>query len=132
MLPGDRTRLAVAVRNLVDNAVKYGQEGDPPVEVTVESDVREVRVAVRDSGPGIATEEQTRVFEPFYRADPSRDRDTGGYGLGLYTCRRIVEAHGGHVSLDSKAQKGACFTIHLPLCDALASLSGQSTNRLIT
>ncbi len=91
----DADRLHQVIVNLVDNAVKYSPQ-DSEVAVTVE--VREDRegvVSVSDSGPGIPPEEQSRIFEKFHRLDTGDSKETYGYGLGLYLCRRLVEAMGG-------------------------------------
>jgi two-component system sensor histidine kinase BaeS len=81
--------------------------------VTV-SDGDPVRISVRDAGPGIAPEHLGHVFERFYRADPSRSRETGGSGLGLAIVERIVRAHGGSVSAGNAPGGGAVFTVSLP------------------
>ena len=70
---------------------------------------------VEDHGPGIPAEHIDHVTEPFYRADPARARSTGGFGLGLYLCRRIVEVHGGELTLSSPAGRGTLVSISLPL-----------------
>jgi two-component system OmpR family sensor kinase len=72
-------------------------------------------VSVQDSGPGMTSEEQERVFERFYRADPSRARASGGIGLGLSIVSAVAEAHGGDVSVRSEPGKGSTFVISLPL-----------------
>lgn len=96
--------------NLIDNAVKYGQWA----EVTVDRVAGAVRIVVRDGGPGIAREELARVFEPFYRVESSRSRESGGTGLGLTIARNIVEQHGGSISLANHAQGGLEATVLLP------------------
>ena len=71
-------------------------------------------MTVQDTGPGIAAEDLPRLFDRFYRADPSRSRNTGGSGLGLTIARRLVEAHGGNLEVSSVLGEGSRFTIHLP------------------
>src|SRR5262249_11847629 len=94
----DPVLLRRALDNVLDNAPKYSPEDgaiDPAVER--EAGGAGVRIAVVDRGVGIAPEDQPRVFTPFFRADPSRSRATGGVGLGLVLARRIVESHGGTI-----------------------------------
>jgi two-component system OmpR family sensor kinase len=112
---GDAYRLRQVVDNLVHNAVEHAA-GD--VEVSVGTAAGVAVLAVRDHGPGIAEEDAGRIFEPFYRADPSRSRGTGGAGLGLAIVAGIVESHGGTVAVDSATDAdgpGAIFTVRLPL-----------------
>jgi signal transduction histidine kinase len=96
--------------NLIDNAVKYGQQA----EVTVARAAGSVRVRIRDRGPGIAAAEQARVFEPFYRIETSRSRESGGTGLGLTIARNIAEQHGGTITLANLPQGGLEVTLVLP------------------
>jgi two-component system sensor histidine kinase BaeS len=116
--PHDRLRLRQAVANLLSNAVRYAPAGSA-VEVTLtgpdeRDDKDQVRIVVRDHGPGIAAEHLPHVFERFYRADPSRSRDTGGSGLGLAIVERIVQSHGGTVAVADASDGGAVFTVTLP------------------
>jgi two-component system sensor histidine kinase BaeS len=108
----DRLRLRQVVANLLSNAVRHAPPGSS-VEVTV-TDGDPVRIAVRDHGPGIPAEHLPHVFERFYRADPSRSRETGGSGLGLAIVERIVEAHGGTASAANAPGGGAVITVSLP------------------
>jgi len=110
----DAHRLAQALGNLIDNAIKYGREGG-----TVEVRGRElvagqVEISVRDDGPGIAGEALERVFERFYRADKARAREQGGTGLGLAIVKNVVQAHGGDVRVESTPGRGTEFFIRLP------------------
>jgi signal transduction histidine kinase len=91
-----------AVRNLIDNAVKYG--GNARVSVVPSADRIEIRVA--DDGPGIPAEERERVLEPFYRAESSRNRESGGAGLGLAIARNVAESHGGTLRLELSSPDG--------------------------
>jgi signal transduction histidine kinase len=111
-VPGrwDPLRLEQIVTNLVSNALKYG-EGNPIV-LEVRSSAARARLTVRDYGPGIPVAEQERIFEPFERA--TTDTRTRGAGLGLWIVRRLVEAHGGEVSVSSVPGKGATFIVDLP------------------
>ena len=72
-------------------------------------------VSVEDEGPGLPNEELTQVFEPFYRAEPSRNRNTGGIGLGLAVVRSIAHLHGGEVRLENRAEGGLRAIVRLPL-----------------
>lgn len=106
----DPQRLAQVVGNLISNAVKYTDSGGVAVSATANE--REVRIAIADTGPGIAADEQTRVFDPFYRGRIPQ-RTTEGLGVGLAIARSLTEAHGGRLTLDSVPGRGSVFTIHL-------------------
>lgn len=105
--------LEQAVINLIDNAIKYGGKG-ALIEVSVHQEGGQTLLQVRDNGPGIAPEHQSRIFERFYRVDKSRSRKMGGTGLGLSIVKYICQAHGGSVSVQSAPGKGSTFTISLP------------------
>lgn len=96
--------------NLIDNAVKYGQYA----HVTVERMVGAARIRIRDGGPGIAPDQMARVFEPFYRIETSRSRESGGTGLGLTIARNIAEQHGASVMLSNHADGGLEVTLIVP------------------
>jgi len=111
---GDRLKLRRAIGNLVDNAIKYTDEGGR-VSVSVRrASGSEVLVLVSDTGHGIAPEHQARLFERFYRVDKSRSRNTGGAGLGLGIARTIARAHGGDVKIESEPGKGTRVGVTLP------------------
>jgi signal transduction histidine kinase len=112
---GDRVRVAQVLDNLVENALRYGRrDGRVELAVTVESPM--VVITVRDDGAGLAPEQAARVFDRFYRADPSRSREAGGSGLGLAISRSLVEAMDGSISVTSPGSGGgATFSIRLPL-----------------
>jgi two-component system sensor histidine kinase BaeS len=111
----DRTRMMQVVANLVENALTHTPEGGR-VTVGVESPVAgRVRLMVSDTGRGIPEDQLSRIFDQFYRVDPSRSRSTGGAGLGLTIVKRIVEAHGGSVTAESRPGEGAKFVVELPL-----------------
>lgn len=112
----DRDRLRMAVRNVLENAVKHSFPERGPVLVRVVTvDGKAVEVSVQDHGPGIPVEEHQRIFEPFYRVDKSRARATGGYGLGISLAKKIMIAHGGDILLASQPGEGSTFTLVLPL-----------------
>jgi len=96
--------------NLIDNAVKYGQYA----QVTVERMVGAARISIRDGGPGIAPDQMARVFEPFYRIETSRSRESGGTGLGLTIARNIAEQHGANVTLANHKDGGLEVTLIVP------------------
>jgi two-component system phosphate regulon sensor histidine kinase PhoR len=110
---GDRERLAQAVGNLVDNAVKYTPDGGT-VTVAGEDRGDVVAVSVADTGIGIAQEHLPRIFERFYRVDRSRSRALGGTGLGLSIVKHIATSHGGRVEVQSAEGRGSRFTLILP------------------
>jgi two-component system phosphate regulon sensor histidine kinase PhoR len=99
--------------NLIDNGVKYGRP-DGNVWVHARPDDSGVRIEVRDDGPGIADKHRTRVFERFYRADPSRSREAGGTGLGLSIVKHLVESMGGEVGVEPNLPHGSIFWLRLP------------------
>ncbi|HSP77101.1 MAG TPA: HAMP domain-containing sensor histidine kinase [Myxococcaceae bacterium] len=109
----DRDALAGALLNLLQNAYKYSRE-DKRVTLSVHAHGRWVDLSVEDHGVGIAPRDRKRIFERFYRVDNLLTRKTEGSGLGLALTRRIVEAHGGRISVRSEPGKGSRFTIQLP------------------
>jgi signal transduction histidine kinase len=105
--------LARVVDNVLDNAARYS-EANVPVAIALQPAEGGVAVVVRDQGIGIATEDQARVFEPFFRGEKSRARHTGGAGLGLALSKQIVDAHGGRIAIESRAGEGTTVTVWLP------------------
>src|SRR6185436_19750460 len=95
LLDVDGDRIRTVLRNLLDNAIKYSLPDSGPVEVSIDQDEETVLVRVTDDGPGIPEADLASLFEPFFRVDRSRSKKSGGYGLGLSICKRIMEAHGG-------------------------------------
>lgn len=110
----DRDRVRTVLRNLLENAVKYSLADSGPVTIRIEPAVDAVAVSVEDDGPGIPETDLGSVFEPFFRVDRSRSKKTGGYGLGLSICKRIVEAHGGRLAVENLVPRGSRFTLTLP------------------
>ena len=110
----DETRIRLLLKNLIDNALCYSPDDRDRVVVALDAGPDAVKIAVRDKGPGMSPDDVQRVTEPFYRADPARCRDTGGFGLGLYLCRRIAEAHGGSLQIESSVGQGTSVTLELP------------------
>ena len=113
---GDRELLVTAVRNLVDNAVRYSEPG-AGIGVGVRREGGLVDVTVTDQGVGIAERDLGRVFERFYRVDPARSRSTGGTGLGLSIVKHVAANHGGDVTVWSRPGEGSTFTLRLPDAD---------------
>jgi len=109
-LPGQAGALRRCIDNLVGNAVRYGGGA----EITLSDDGQAVRIAVRDHGPGLPEQELDRVFEPFYRAEASRNRAHGGVGLGLSIARDIAERHHGSLHLSNAEGGGLRATLVLP------------------
>jgi signal transduction histidine kinase len=110
----DRTRLEQIVANLLSNAIKYG--GNGPIEIRVGWAGKIARFEIQDHGIGIPREQQARIFERFERVAPVSNY--GGFGTGLWIVRRLVEAHGGKVRVDSEPGAGARFTVELPATSA--------------
>jgi two-component system, OmpR family, phosphate regulon sensor histidine kinase PhoR len=114
MVQGSERDLRLLVRNLVENAVQYTRPGGR-IEVTASAWNGQADFTVRDTGIGIPTKDQPRVFERFYRVDRGRSRETGGTGLGLSIVKHVAETLGGSVTLDSELGTGSTFTVRLPL-----------------
>jgi two-component system OmpR family sensor kinase len=113
-LEGDEPRLRQVVANLLDNARIHTPVGTP-VTIRLAVEGEEAILDVTDHGPGMSDEEAARVFERFYRGDPSRSRESGGTGLGLSIAAAIVRAHGGTIGVSAAPGDGATFRIRLPL-----------------
>jgi signal transduction histidine kinase len=110
---GSQRDLALLVRNLIDNAIRYSHEGGRVV-VGVDSDGDEVTLRVSDTGIGIPSRDISRIFERFYRVDRARSRETGGTGLGLAIVKHVVENHGGSLDVESELGRGTTFRVRLP------------------
>jgi signal transduction histidine kinase len=110
----DPEKIRTVMRNLLENAIKYSLPDSKAVEISVTRHGETAVIRVCDDGPGIPSALRTSVFEPFFRADRSRSRKTGGYGLGLSICKRIMEAHGGGIAIEDHAGRGASFVLTLP------------------
>lgn len=128
-LEADPSLLRRVLDNLLDNAKKFSDE---PVYLSGRAapDGEHVIFEVRDRGIGISVEDQARIFEPFFRSDPSRTRATGGVGLGLAVVTRILEAHAGTIAVESELGRGTRFTVTLPLAHEAESGSQRNSSVL--
>lgn len=115
---GDRQQLEQLVRNLVDNALKYGDLEAPVTIELAEGRDRQARLVVTDRGEGIAPEHLPHLTRRFYRTDPGRSRASGGTGLGLAIVKHIVERHRGRLDIDSELGKGTSVTVRIPTVQA--------------
>jgi len=110
-LNADANRIRILLRNIIDNALKYTKPDGYPVEISIREKTDELIIEVQDFGLGIPENEIPYVFEPFYRVDKSRSKETGGYGLGMDMSRQIMKAHGGTIDIASKFEVGT--TVYL-------------------
>lgn len=110
----DVERMRILVNNVLSNAIKYSDPKGLPVRVVLDAGDGSIAISFHDHGVGIAREDLAYVFEPFYRADRSRSRDTGGYGIGLSLAKRIAEAHGGSIELSSRLGEGTSVLVSVP------------------
>jgi len=116
LMLADRYHVGEILVNLLDNADKYSPPGQQ-IAVDVRADELEVTISVQDAGHGLAPRDLNRVFEKFYRADSSDSQSAYGYGLGLYVCRQLVEAQGGHIWAENAPGGGAVFSFALPVAE---------------
>jgi len=110
----DSHRISQVLYNLLENAVAHTNQGDS-ITVAARQQDNQVKISVVDTGEGIPAEDLANIFERFYRVDKSRTRATGGSGRGLTIAKRLVEAHGGNIEVNSKPGKGSSFTFTLPV-----------------
>ena len=110
----DENRMRLLMRNLIGNAILHGGDVKPTPSVLLTYSGEQLHITVRDHGPGISEADLMHVTEPFYRADPSRTRNTGGFGIGLYLCKLIAQAHGGELLISSELGSGTCVEVRLP------------------
>jgi signal transduction histidine kinase len=114
VLPLDRMRLRLLLRNLLDNALRHSAGAASPPLVSSSIEASQLVLTVRDHGPGVAPEQLAQLGQAFYRADSARQRSTGGVGLGLTLCRLVAQAHGGVLTI-SNAEPGLSVSVRLPL-----------------
>ncbi len=117
VIEADDLWLRRAILNLLDNAIKYSRDGGI-IGVSMTCDAAKARVSIKDDGIGIAARDLPYIFDRLYRADPARNRNNGGAGLGLALVKWVVEAHNGQVTVSSEAERGTEFHVELPLCPA--------------
>lgn len=126
---GDQDRLSRVAFNLLNNAYKHAPTGSE-VNFIAKARKDEAIITVSDEGPGIAPEHIDHIFDRFYRSDEARDRGTGGAGLGLAISKRIMEAHGGNIEVESTLGKGTVFRFRLPLAGANPNLATRLENAI--
>ena len=111
----DPEQIKTVFENVLSNALKYSQPDSAPIQISAKTEESYVVVRIRDFGTGIPEEDLAHIFEPFYRVDKSRTKDTGGYGLGLSLCKTIMEAHDGKIEVHSRPQEGTTVSLFFPL-----------------
>ena len=114
VIEADEMKLSLAISNLVENGIKYTPKNGS-VKVIIDGDHQNAFITVQDTGIGINEEEQTKIFNRFYRVDKTRDRETGGTGLGLAITHSTIILHNGSIKVSSKEGQGASFFVRLPL-----------------
>ena len=114
----DKDRIEQVILNVLANAINYTQEGGR-IDIDLVVQDREAHIIIDDNGIGIPEDEQSRVFERFFRVDKARSRSMGGTGLGLAISKQIIEEHNGRIELTSRENKGTKVKIILPLSPAV-------------
>ena len=113
-IDADEIKLSLAISNIVENGIKYTPRGGT-VKVVVDADHQFVFITVQDTGIGIPEDEQSQIFNRFYRVDKTRDRETGGTGLGLSISYSTVLLHGGSIRVNSRPDEGSVFIVRIPI-----------------
>jgi signal transduction histidine kinase len=111
----DRVELHRALMNILDNAILYSTQGI--ITVNVWQEANHIIIDIRDEGIGIGESDLPYIFDRFYRADKARSAETGGLGLGLSIAKKIIEAHGGSISVQSVLDEGSIFSVALPIAE---------------
>jgi len=111
---GDPTHIESILVNLIENALKYAQK-EPIIEISTKNVKRNLEIRVKDNGIGIPKKSLRHVFDEFYRVPKGNIHDVKGYGLGLHYVKKIVQKHGGHISVESELNIGSTFIVSLPL-----------------
>jgi signal transduction histidine kinase len=115
MVKVDSEQIKTVFENVINNAIKYSRPVSDPIRIFYRSDKPYAVIRITDKGIGIPQEELSQIFEPFYRVDKSRAKDTGGYGLGLSLCKTIMEAHDGKIEIQSRPEEGTTVSLFFPL-----------------
>ncbi len=126
----DADRMREVITNLFDNAVKYTPDGKITLGLTGDNQV--VQAYVRDTGPGIPSDDVPHLFQKFYRVDNSATRTIGGTGLGLFICRKIIELYDGRIWVESELGKGSSFYINLPRITNEKAEEMETTNQNVS
>ena len=111
----DPEQIKAVFENVLNNAIKYSQPDSDPIQISYKYREFFAIIRITDFGIGIPEEELAHIFEPFYRVDKSRTKDTGGYGLGLSLCKTIMEAHDGKIEIQSRPEEGTTVSLFFPL-----------------
>ena len=111
----DPEKIKTVFENLINNAIKYSRPDSGPIRISYRSHKSYAIIRIADKGIGIPQEELSHIFEPFYRIDKSRAKDTGGYGLGLSLCKTIMEAHEGKIEVQSRPEEGTTVSLFFRL-----------------
>ncbi|MCK5147525.1 HAMP domain-containing histidine kinase [bacterium] len=114
MIVADEQRLRTLFKNLLENSVKYSIPNSRPVIISVERQDDQIHIQITDDGPGIPETDLPFIFEPFFKVDRSRSRDSSGYGLGLSLCKKIITAHGGSIKINNRDNRGIIVTLSIP------------------
>ena len=130
----DAMRIRQVLINFLSNAAKFTEDGQIIVKAHVEDSAKGqpmIRVSVTDTGPGIALEDQSKLFQPFSQVDASLTRKVGGSGLGLSICQHLIQMHGGQIGLQSAINQGSTFYFSVPVFQEISEIQGITTNRVI-
>lgn len=111
----DAERVSTVLENILDNAVKYSHPESKPIVISLSTDTEMAKIMIKDDGISIPEKDMPLLFEPFYRVDRSRSKETGGYGLGLSLCYKIMEAHQGKIRISNNEKRGVTVSLEFPL-----------------